>query len=199
VSDLLVRPLGPDTAKAWGDLFERSHVGCFCRWWHFGGTKNDWLARCAMDPQASRAEAERAIAGESIEASGLVAMRGEAVVGWMKVAPRASLPKLRGLPVYRARLSRDEPGVWSIGCVLVDPNERRRGVARALLAGAPAFARERGAEILEGYPRRLLHAQHGPRNELHDEEAWMGPEAIFASIGFTRQDDEAYPLYRLPL
>jgi GNAT superfamily N-acetyltransferase len=193
---LRLAPLGLDLAAAWGDLFDRAHVGCFCRWWHFTGTKNDWLARCAMDPQASRAEAVGAIGAGSHEASGLVALRGEVAVGWMKIAPRASLPKLRGLPVYRVRLTVDEPGVWSIGCVLVDPHERRRGVARALLNEAPAFARSRGARVLEGYPRHVVAEQHGP---LHDEEAWMGPEALFAAMGFARQDDGAYPLYRLAL
>src|SRR6185312_8122852 len=166
------------------DLFARAHVGCFCRYWHFGGTKNEWLARCAVRPDESRDEADAAIGAGSTEATGLVALRGELCVVWMKIAPRASLPKLRALPVYRARLAGEsDDGVWSIGCVLVDPRERRRGVARALLAAAPAFARERGARVIEAYPRRPEATQHGP---LHDEEAWMGPMALFARAGFTR-------------
>jgi GNAT superfamily N-acetyltransferase len=198
VTDLRVAPLTAALAGAWADLFDRAHVGCFCRWWHFHGTKNDWLARCAMSPDTSRGEAALAIDAGSTEATGLVALRGEVVVGWMKIAPRASLPKLRGLPVYRARLAKDEEGAWSIGCLLVDPAERRRGVARSLLAAAPAFARDRGASFLEGYPRHVPATRHGP---LYDEEAWMGPEAIFAELGFTRVDaeEEAYPLWRLAL
>ena len=181
---------------AWASLFDAASSACFCRYWHFTGTKNDWLARCAMAPEANRAEGEEAVVAGDPAAGGLVAMDGDRAVGWMKIAPRATLPKLRRLPVYRARDLGDDEGVFGIGCFLVDPAHRGRGVAHALLDAAPAHVRARGGRILEAYPRRTAEP-------MHPEEAWMGPEALFLAHGFARfqgsggaADIEAYPVYR---
>jgi GNAT superfamily N-acetyltransferase len=200
VSDLRVESLGPENAGAWAELFARASSPCFCRWWHFEGKKNDWLARCASEPETNRAEAERAVRAGGDDALGLVALRESRAVGWMKVAPRASVAKLRGLPLYRGVDLGPDEGIWSIGCVLVDPAHRRRGVAEALLDAAPAFVRARGGLALEAYPR---HAHDTEQARLHDEEAWMGPESLFTRRGFARVAEgsttEMYPVYRLPL
>jgi GNAT superfamily N-acetyltransferase len=197
VSAIRVEPLSRSNAGAWGDLFVRAASPCFCRYWHFEGTKNDWLARCAAEPQENRAETERAIAADGDDLRGLVALEGDLAIGWMKITPRAVVPKLRRLPVYRSVELGDDAGVWSIGCFLVDPRARRRGVARALLEAAPAFVAERGGRILEAYPRHVHESTHG---RLNDEEAMMGPEALFASCGFVAVNDArltaAYPVFR---
>ena len=116
---------------------------------------------------------------------------GEAV-GWMKLAPRALLPKLRRQGAYRAVDLGDDDGVWSIGCLLVRPDRRRHGVARALVEAAPEQVRAWGGRAVEAYPHRVAHA-------LHDEEAWMGPERVFAvTKGWQAVHDVApYPVYRL--
>ena len=46
----------------------------------------------------------------------------------------------------------DDRPVWSIVCFVVRVGYRRRGVARALLDGAVAYARAEGAVGLEAYP-----------------------------------------------
>ncbi len=203
MSAVRVEPLGRENAPLWAALFERAASPCFCRWWHFEGSKNDWLARCAMTPETNRAEAEASIGAGSEEARGLVALADSQVVGWMKLAPRASLPKLRGLAIYRAYRAVElgsEDGVWSVGCFLVDPAYRHRGVAGALLDAAPGHARARGGVAIEAYPRHPPESDHG---RVHDEQAWMGPEALFLSRGFARVADGVtpgmYPIYRLSL
>jgi GNAT superfamily N-acetyltransferase len=201
VSGLRIEPLGERNAQAWAALFDRSHLPCFCRYWHFDGTKNDWLARCAMDPKTSRDEALAALGVGASEALGLVAVdESGRAIGWMKLTPRASVPKLRKLPLYRGLDLGGDDGVWSIGCFLVDPDHRRRGVAAALLDAAPAFVRARGGAAIEAYPRHLHEAD---RPRLHDEEAWMGPESLFMARGFARVAEERatqmYPVYRLVL
>jgi GNAT superfamily N-acetyltransferase len=201
VSVLRVEPLGPGNVEAWLALFERAASPCFCRFWHFTGTKNEWLARCATgDENVDEARAS-ATAGND-DASGLVALDGDRAVGWLKVAPRRSLPKLRGLPIYRGLDLGPDEGVFSVGCFLVDPASRRRGVAGALLDAVPDFVRARGGSAVEAFPRHV-HETHGAR--LHDEEAMMGPEALFVSRGYARLEvvpDFAltqYPVYRLSL
>ena len=125
-------------------------------------------------------------------ARGLVAFEEDRVVGWMKLAPRATLPKLRNRGPYRALDLGADDGVLSIGCMLVRPDMRKKGVARALLAEAPRIAKELGAKAIEAYP----HAAEG----LGEHEVWMGPNALFLSLGFKRVTGEhPYPVLRLDL
>ncbi len=124
----------------------------------------------------------------SEDARGLVAVRGDDVVGWMKVTRRATLPKLLARFPYRGL---DDPGdVFAIGCFLVDPALRRDGVAAALLDSAIAHAPSWGARFLEAYPR----ASDAP---LHEGELWQGPHALFTSRGFVVvREASQYPVLR---
>jgi GNAT superfamily N-acetyltransferase len=191
-----VAPLTPELAGAWAALFDASGSACFCRWWHFEGAKNDWLARCFGDPGRNREEQTALVATGAPEARGLLGLEsvgeghGEIAVGWMKLAPRALLPKLRRQGAYRPLDMGDDEGVWSIGCLLVRPDRRRHGVARALVEAAPEHVRLWGGRAVEAYPHRVSHT-------LHDEEAWMGPENVFVSLGWHPVHDVApYPVYR---
>jgi GNAT superfamily N-acetyltransferase len=124
---------------------------------------------------------------------GLVAFEGEEAVGWMKLVPRASVPKLRSQSVYRALDLGDDEGVWSIGCFLVVPGRRRQGVAHALVRAAPDFVRAWGGRAVEAYPRRTSEP-------MHDEQAWLGPESLFVAHGFELvAGDGPYPIYRKTL
>jgi len=190
---MLVEPLSEANAAAWTALFEACGCSCYCRYWHFEGTKNEWLARCFGDPAANRDEQLALVRSGAPEARGLLAIDGGAALGWMKLAPRARLPKLRQLGAYRRLDLGDDEGVWSIGCLLVHPAHRRRGVARALVAAAGEQARAWGGRAVEAYPRRSS-------DPLHDEEVWMGTPALFASCGFVEIAGEGqYPVMRRAL
>ncbi len=186
-----ITPLTADNAGAWAALFEASGSTCFCQWWHFTGTKNEWLARCFEEPAKNRYEQTALVAAGAVEARGLLAMdEGGAAVGWMKLAPRALLPKLRRQGAYRSVDLGEDQGIWSIGCLLVRPDRRRSGIARSLIGVAPEQVREWGGRAVEAYPHRVAHA-------LHDEEAWMGPESVFVALGWRAVHDVApYPVYR---
>ena len=190
---LRVASLTPDLAPAWALLFGACSSSCFCRYWHFEGTKNDWMARLAFSPETNEAEQRARLAEQHPSASGLVALEGDLVVGWLKLAPRAAVPKLRRLPVYRALDLGPDDGVLSIGCLLVHPSYRRRGVARALVREALVVARASGAHAVEAYPHRRDEA-------LRDEELWMGPLALFEEEGFRPlEGNVAYPVLRCTL
>jgi GNAT superfamily N-acetyltransferase len=186
-----VTPLTPALARGWAALFEASGCTCFCRWWHFTGSKNEWLARCFEDPTKNREEQTALLEAGALEARGLVAVEASGdVVGWMKLAPRSLLPKLRRQGAYRPVDLGDDAGVWSVGCLLVRPDRRRTGVARALVEAAPEQARAWGGRAVEAYPHRVGHA-------LHDEEAWMGPEGVLVALGWRAVHDVGpYPVYR---
>src|SRR5262245_59914569 len=93
IEDLLVLPAGPGHFPGLAALFEAAGSPCYCRFWHFQDTNNAWLDRCANAPGDNRAELEAAIAGGSDEARGVVAIAGDRVVGWLKVAPAAIMAK----------------------------------------------------------------------------------------------------------
>lgn len=187
-----IAPLSPETAQAWSALFEACGSACFCRYWHFAGGKNDWLARCFERPGENRDEQLARVTEGSPEARGLVAFEGDGdvAVGWMKLAPRAVMGKLRRQGAYRPLDLGPDEGVWSIGCFLVHPEHRRRGVARALVLAANDAVRTWGGVAIEAYPH---HAGY----ELRDEEAWMGPEGLLVSCGYVATHSGGpYPVYR---
>jgi GNAT superfamily N-acetyltransferase len=185
-----VAPLSPETAPAWTALFEACGSTCFCRYWHFTGGKNDWLARCFERAEENRDQQLARIAEGSPEAQGLVALDGDVAIGWIKLAPRAVMTKLRRQGAYRPLELGPDDGVWSIGCFLVHPDHRRRGVARTLVLAADQHVRTWGGRAIEAYPHRAAYA-------LRDEEAWMGPEGLLVSCGYAASHDEGpYPVYR---
>ncbi|MEM1031137.1 MAG: GNAT family N-acetyltransferase, partial [Myxococcota bacterium] len=155
---LRVEPAGPLTADALVDFFRHHARGCYCRWWHFEGDDLSWQGRCSVEPDVNEAEARAALRRGDSSARGVVAWYPEVpgIVGWLKVSPCAAVAKL-----YRRRLYRtlscfegERSGVWTIGCMLVDPAHRRRGVARALVGRAGELARARGAAAGEAPPPR---------------------------------------------
>jgi GNAT superfamily N-acetyltransferase len=172
-------------------LFESAACPCYCRYWHFEGTKNEWLDRCAHRPEDNAGDLAAAIRRAPHRGLGLVALEGDRTVGWMKLELRKSLPKLRNLPVYRSLPLGDDATTLSIGCFLIDPERRGHGVARALVLAAPPIAWSWGARAIEAYPRRSTES-------LHPEEAWQGPERLFVEAGFVAVHDVGpYPVYRL--
>lgn len=105
---------------------------------------------------------------------GLVGYRGGVPVGWVSLGPREAFPRLRRSPVAKAV---DDLPVWSIVCFVVPPAYRHQGVARGLLQGAIAFARERGAVALEAYP-----VDKPVRSS--DASMWNGALSMYVKAGF---------------
>lgn len=174
-------------------LFEAAACPCHCRYWHFTGDKNAWLQRCAEAPEESRREQETLVASGDPAGRGLLALEGDRALGWMKLSPRSTLPKMNALPVYRNLALGAGGDVYVVGCLLVHPAHRHRGVARVLITAAEGFVKGWGGVAVEGYPRRATE-------HLHDEEAWRGPEALFTTGGFrTVHDEGPYPVYRKDL
>jgi hypothetical protein len=175
-------------------LFARADVACHCRYWHFAGTTNDWLARVAHAPEENAREMRAALEAGSEEMLGVVALAGDDVVGWLKVAPVSVVAKLYAQRPYRRLpcFEGDRTGVLAIGCLLVDPAYRHRGVVTALVDGAVALGISRGARAIEAFPRRA--------EGMRDEEAWMGPFSVFSRAGFEVVNDSGpYPVLRRTL
>lgn len=190
------RPVHPLDADRLVALFEAAGSVCFCRWLSFEGDKNDWLLRCAEAPDRNRRELEEGLAIQADDTLGVVAVEGDSAIGWMKVAPALVTRKAYEQRFYRALpcLGGPRDGVFLIGCALVHPQSRRRGVATALVGAAVELARSRGARAIEALPRR-------PRGvSERDEELWTVPVAALAAHGLTVVGGEdPYPVLRLEL
>ena len=105
---------------------------------------------------------------------GVLAYEGKEVVCWAAVHPRAdtSFAKNRKIPHV------DDGDVWSVWCIRVRPGYRKRGISHALLEGAVRFARESGADAIEGYPVD----NRGKKVDL--TMAYVGTRALFEKAGF---------------
>jgi GNAT superfamily N-acetyltransferase len=189
-TDLRIEPLSEHNADAWAALFDACGCACFCRYWHFQGTKNEWLARSFEAVTVNCDEQLALVRAGAPEAGGLLATRDALAVGWMKLVPRSCLPKLTRQGAYRSLDLGPDEGVWSVGCLLVRPGERRKGVGTALVTAAEEWVRRWGGRAVEAYPHRVPYP-------LHDEEAWMGPETVFVERRWKAVHDVApYPVYR---
>lgn len=110
---------------------------------------------------------------------GVLAYDGEVPVGWAGVAPRADTQYARSRKIPQI----DELPVWSVWCLRVRPGHRGKRILDSLLEGAVAFARERGAPAIEGYPV-------DNRGEKVDQTmAFVGFRSLFERAGFTKVAD----------
>lgn len=85
---------------------------------------------------------------------GLVALADEEAVGWCGVEPRVRLRHIlaTGLVSKKSLFDADDPDIWAIYCILVPPDQRRRGIGSALLTAAIDHAGASGARAIEGLP-----------------------------------------------
>jgi len=113
--------------------------------------------------------------------SGLVAYLDGEPVGWCAVEPRTACARLRRTPVTWKGRDEDpaDDGVWSVVCFATRVGYRRRGVTRALARATVAFARDRGARAIEGYPMLTE-----PGHDVTWGELNVGSRSIFADAGF---------------
>jgi GNAT superfamily N-acetyltransferase len=193
--DLAITRAEARHAAGLGALFASNGYGCFCRFWHFGGTSREWLERCFTHPEENRDAMEVALRAESAEMSGVVAetASGE-ILGWLKLAPATVLAKLYEQRLYKGLqcFNGDRHGIYSIGCMLVREDQRRRGIGRALIAGAVAEAARSGARAIEAFPRSDTDAS--------DAALMLGPLQPFLDAGFqVVRDFFPYPVLRLEL
>lgn len=188
---LTVQPLTPER---WAD-FEAIFMargcsvarGCWCMYYRLTG-RDSGLGGAERARQNKRAMKKRVAAGPP---PGLIGYRAGVPVGWVSIGPREHFLKLAKSPVMKPV---DGEEVWSVICFVVPSEYRGQGVARALLDGARAWAKQQGARLLEAYP--IDKAGRGD-----DQNYWFGAKSMFDAAGFeevARRKPER-PIVRLKL
>jgi GNAT superfamily N-acetyltransferase len=171
VTDLTIVPLTRDRLPDLATLFEQGGdpKWCWCAWYRV--PNRNWTN---ATPPENRALLEELATG--VQAPGLVAYRGELVVGWVSLGPREDFERLAH---SRILAPVDDHPVWSIVCFVVGKRERGQGIARVLLAAAIDHARANGATTLEAYP---VDTGDG---RLPAATVYKGTVSMFERAGFT--------------
>lgn len=165
----------PLTAKRIADLATLFDQGgdpkwCWCSYFRVRG--RDWTNATPAENRKLLGAAAR----RRGHAPGLVAYDEGDVVGWVSLGPREDYERLAYSKVLAPL---DEVPVWSIVCFVVGRKSRGRGVAGELLAAAIDYAREHGAEVLEGYPVDVPQGERIP-----SASAFHGTLGMFNRAGF---------------
>ena len=176
-----VEPLAPSRRDAFLRFFDHERgrafadnpawAGCYCHFFHTAP---------ALDADALEGAANRTAMCARIdvgEMEGYLAFdEDDRVDGWLNAQPRNKLPhafaRLRieptplDVPAHRAA---------AVLCFVVDPAQRGRGVARALLRHAIDDLSARGFAFVDAFPKREAD---GPAAHFR------GPLALFEQHGF---------------
>jgi GNAT superfamily N-acetyltransferase len=168
------------------DEFYRVHCDatgngwCHCvAWWT--PTWDGWSERTAGE----NLEARRAVFARGVHDGYLLYADG-ALAGWCQAWKRDAFAKLAA----QFGLAPDD-GAWMIGCVLVLPEFRAKGVAAQALAQIVDDLKLRGARSIDAYPKR---------GATEPSELWNGAESTYLGLGFkVARDDAKRPVLRLSL
>ena len=167
---ILFRPLIPEL---WGDLealfgSRGACGGCWCMAWRLK----------PKEFHAGKGEGNRRAFKALVKKGpppGVLAYQGGTPVGWCAVAPRTSYPRLAN---SRVLAPVDGQEVWSVTCLFIRKEQRRRGLSPLLLYAAADLARSLGARIVEGYPADT-------RGEIQPAPfVWTGLPSAFSKAGF---------------
>lgn len=160
----------PATPERYDDVVTVLNTFCLCQYWRMTSSEYSRSTAPVREAALRRQLAET-------PAPGLLAYIDEEPVGWVGFAPRERSGRLvRSKTIPRL----DDLPVWAIYCFTVRVGHRRQGIARALLDGVIAYARERGAPALEAYP-----VDTGGRR-IHATAAYVGTAGMFERAGFRR-------------
>jgi GNAT superfamily N-acetyltransferase len=120
-----------------------------------GGPHHCWCTLYRVPASAELTKAQKNARMRSLVGTGtpigVLAYAGTEPVGWCSIAPRETYVRLNRSRTM-ARATPPATPTWTILCFFVARPYRGRGVAQALLDGAVAYAKQQGAQVVEGYP-----------------------------------------------
>lgn len=163
----------PASPERWEDLVEVfSGPGdpgkCWCAYWYAS----------AKEFKANWGEGNRAVLESRVRGGGepgVLAYADGIPAGWAGIAPREAFDRL--VRNRKSLAAVDDRPVWSLNCLVVRREFRRRGLMRALIRGAVDFAIGKGAVAVEAYP---VDAER----KLTSYDLFLGTRAAYEELGF---------------
>ena len=170
--NLRIHPLTSDRWHDFVSLFGPRGAcgGCWCQYWR----------RSHAVFERNKGSGNRAAMRRLVKRGvrpGLIAYQGRQPVGWCSLGPRTQFTRLKTARILKPV---DNRPVWSVVCLFVARDYRRRGVSAQLIRGAVEYAGEQGAETLEGYP----HDPTVAKKRWPDPFVWTGLYSSYAKAGF---------------
>ncbi|MFM8321370.1 MAG: GNAT family N-acetyltransferase [Chloroflexota bacterium] len=168
----------PVTPQRWDDLQtlfgpNGACAGCWCMYWRVRRPQYE-----QHSGEQNRQALQQLIQSGAVHAL-LAYLPGAdgrpAPAGWVSLGPRADFPTLNA---SRNLAPIDDLPVWSVVCFYTGRAYRRRGLNLALLTAAVDYARDHGAQILEGYPVQPKIAKPSP------QQLFTGLFDTFLQAGF---------------
>jgi GNAT superfamily N-acetyltransferase len=142
--------------------------GCWCMTWRLSSKeyeKNKGSNNKRILKQLVRAR----------EPLGIIALLDHEPIGWCSIAPRLSFSRLASSKLFKPL---DDLPVWSISCLFIKKECRRKNFSSQLIKKAADFAFHNGATMVESYP--LI----SKGKNIPDVFAWTGIEKSFQKAGF---------------
>jgi GNAT superfamily N-acetyltransferase len=164
------KPLSPETWDAFEKLFgpKGPCAGCWCMTWRLRKAEYDKLKG-----EGNRKEIKKLVSKN--ESIGVLAFDGGKAVGWRAIAPREKYVRLQKSRVLKPV---DEKPVWSVSCFFIAKSYHRKGLSVRLLKETVMYAKQLGADIIEGYPVKSVDGK------MPDVFAWTGLLPTFLKAGF---------------
>ena len=186
---LEIAPLEPDRWDDLAGLFEEGGDPKWCWCMYFRLRSKDFAITGARANRTGLHALTASAAAVGSPAPGLIGYRDGRAVGWVSLGPRSDYERLERSTTLRPI---DDRPVWSVVCFVVSRKARTQGLARALLDGAIAYARERGAVALEAYPTPTEGARR-PAASLYRGTLGMFQAAGFKVVGWSTPQANAAP------
>jgi hypothetical protein len=169
VSDLTIRPLGPDTWEPFArmvDLHGGVFGGCWCTWFHTMHAEKTFTAE-------GNRELKHRLVLEGRAHAALV-FDGDEAIAWCQYGPPAELPNIYHRKEVEA--TGDAAPDHRITCIFVGKTSRRSGLSLVALRGALALIASAGGGVVEAYP----HDTAGKKVSV----LYSGTRSLFEEAGF---------------
>ncbi len=162
MKDIIIKKLTSELKDDYLEFFDfrafsdgNIQKGCYCVWHHW--TEMHEHERSLM-PENERPYRKRNYAKELIEKSilnGFVAVYQDKIVGFCNADSKDNYFRLNKDNAPDSWIgSHEGDKILSIVCYTVEPDMRRKGIAKAMLEYACQYAKENGYDSIEGYPSR---------------------------------------------
>lgn len=166
---LTFHPVTPDRWDDFVTVFGQNGAcaGCWCMYWR--NTRKTWAD---FDKERNKTGIKAMI--DAGREPGLLAYVDGVPAAWVSIGPRGDFPMLAN---SRILAPVDDRPVWSIVCFFVHRKFRRAGLMRPLIDAAVDYARSKGAQIVEAYPR-------DPGMKVAASSIYTGVISAFLETGF---------------